>query len=267
MASDARPDERDAEVPGFYDRLSRHFHLLHADWWASVARDAATIDRTIRAHLPDFSEPSATRILDCAAGIGTQSIGLHRLGYDVVACDASAEALETLQDHLSQDPDASRRPLRTRQADFRKLPEALPGERFDVVLALDNSVAHMLDNADLEAALSSMAAMTRPGGLVLVALRPYDQLLREKPVLWPREPSVTPERIAFQVWRWSEPDLITAHLFLVLPDERVLNWHTTLRAITLKEMTDTWSRLGWHAEALQPERSGHFQPLVVAQKA
>jgi len=259
-------DERDGEVAGFYDRLSRHFHLLHTDWWASVARDAATVDRLLRARLPDFAGPAATRILDCAAGIGTQSIGLHRLGYDVTACDASPEALETLQEHLALDPQASGRPLRTLPADFRKLPDALPGERFDAVIALDNSVAHMLTNDDLAAALASMGAMLKPGGVALVALRPYDQLLRERPTLWPQPPSVTPERIAFQVWRWAEPDLLTAHLFLVLPDERVLNWRTTLRAITLGEMTETWRRLGWQAEALLPEQSGHFQPVVVARR-
>jgi SAM-dependent methyltransferase len=257
----------DGEVAVFYDRLSRYFHLLHADWWATVARDAATIDRLIRARARNFGGPAGYRILDCAAGIGTQSIGLHRLGYDVVACDASAEALETLQEHLAKDAEASRRPLPTAQADFRKLPEVLPGERFDCVIAFDNSVAHMLTNDDLAAALSSMGAMTKPGGFIAVALRPYDRLLRERPVLWPAKPDVTPERIAFQAWRWSETDLLTPHLFLILPDDRVLTWHTTLRAITLGEMTATWQRLGWQAEALQPEQSGHFQPVVVAWKS
>jgi SAM-dependent methyltransferase len=254
----------DGEVAVFYDRLSRYFHLLHADWWAAMRRDAATVDRLIRARVTDFCGPPGYRILDCAAGIGTQSIGLHRLGYEVVACDASAEALETLQEHLAKDAEASRRPLPTQQVDFRKLPEALPGERFDCVIALDNSIAHMLTTEDLAAALASMGAMTKPGGLVLVALRPYDRLLQERPLIWPQEPSVTPERIAFQIWRWSETDLLTPHLFLILPDERVLNWHTTLRAITLGEVTATWERLGWRAEALQPEQSGHFQPLIVA---
>ncbi|HKY94576.1 MAG TPA: class I SAM-dependent methyltransferase [Kiloniellales bacterium] len=267
MAREAAAGDRDAEVAGFYDRLSRYFHLIHADWWDSVRRDAATVDRMIRARLPHFAEPAGTRILDCAAGIGTQSIGLHRLGYDVLACDASTEALETLQEHLAKDAEASRRPLRTQQADFRKLPETLPGERFDVVIALDNSVAHMLTNADLEAALASMGAMAKPGGLVLVALRPYDQLLEERPLVMPPQPSVTPERISYQIWRWSGTDLLTPHLFLILPDDRVLTWHTTLRAIRLREVTDTWKRLGWRAEALQPEQSGHFQPLVVASKA
>ena len=53
----------------------------------------------------------------------------------------------------------------------------------------------------------------------------------------------------------------------ILPDDRVLTWHTTLRAITLGEVTATWERLGWRADALQPEQSGHFQPLVVARRA
>jgi SAM-dependent methyltransferase len=259
-------EDRDAEVAGFYDRLSRYFHLIHADWWDSVRRDAATVDQLIRRYLPNFAGPASTRLLDCAAGIGTQSIGLHRLGYDILACDASAEALETLQEHLAKAPEASRRPLPTRQADFRKLPETLPGERFDVVLALDNSIAHMLTNADLEAAFASMGAMVKPGGIVLVALRPYDQLLQERPLVMPPRPSVTPERISYQIWRWSETDLLTPHLFLIFPDDRVLTWHTTLRAITLAEVTQTWTRLDWHAEALQPAQSGHFQPLVVAWK-
>ena len=79
----------DDQVRDFYDQFAESYHLIFADWQASQERQAATLDRLIRAELG----PGPHAILDCACGIGTQAIGLARLGHHVHATDLSPAAV------------------------------------------------------------------------------------------------------------------------------------------------------------------------------
>ena len=58
-----------------------------------VDRQAAALDRLIRAY--GITPPCD--VLDCAAGIGTQAIGLTAKGYTVHATDISRWALDQAQ--------------------------------------------------------------------------------------------------------------------------------------------------------------------------
>jgi hypothetical protein len=60
----------------FYDGLAEDYHLVYADWDASIRRQAAALDRLIR----ERTGTQHCRILDCTCGIGTQSLGLAALG-------------------------------------------------------------------------------------------------------------------------------------------------------------------------------------------
>lgn len=262
--------DQDSAVAGFYDDLSRYYHLMHEDWHAWCEQDAAMIDGRIRDTLAAFRAPEETRVLDCAAGIGTQAIGLHRLGYRVTACDASPEALATLQDHLRDWPGGSdaggksARPLPSRPADFRKLEEALPGERFEVVICMANALAHMQTPEDLRAAVASMAGMLAPGGVLLLSLRPYDELLQTRPAMMPPQPSVTPERIYFQVWNWDRTEeALNTHVVMVLPDNRLLTWNTRLRAIRQAEVEAAVAAAGLTAEPSDPDAISKTKALML----
>jgi hypothetical protein len=61
----------------FYDQLSSDYHLLYGDWELAIERQA----RAISGLLPVPGESSPLRVLDCACGIGTQTIGLAKLGF------------------------------------------------------------------------------------------------------------------------------------------------------------------------------------------
>ena len=76
-------------VSAFYDGLAARYHLIYADWEASIARQAAAIDAIVRERWP-----GARTCLDAACGIGTQSLGLASLGYLVTGSDLSPAALE-----------------------------------------------------------------------------------------------------------------------------------------------------------------------------
>ena len=48
---------------------------------------------------------------------------------------------------------------------------------FDVVMAIDNCIAHLLHDKELDRALMSMRNALRPGGLLLLSLRDYDEVI------------------------------------------------------------------------------------------
>jgi 2-polyprenyl-3-methyl-5-hydroxy-6-metoxy-1,4-benzoquinol methylase len=75
----------------FYDRLASSYHLIFEDWDASMKRQAAALGAILER---ECGEPSTLRILDCACGIGTQSLGLASLGFTVTACDLSPLSVE-----------------------------------------------------------------------------------------------------------------------------------------------------------------------------
>ena len=148
----------------FYDELSGFYHLIFADWQASIERQARALDSIIRSE----GGPELHTILDCSCGIGTQSIGLAARGYEVAASDLSPAAVERARLEARQ-RDLS---LQVSVADMRSLYKH-HGRTFDVVLSCDNSVPHLLSNEDILTAFREFYECTRPGGLCLVSVRDY----------------------------------------------------------------------------------------------
>jgi hypothetical protein len=68
-----------ATTRDFYDSLADEYEGIFADWDASIRSQAEVIGRLLGA-TPD-------PVLDIAAGMGTQSIGLALRGHRVVARD------------------------------------------------------------------------------------------------------------------------------------------------------------------------------------
>src|SRR5881628_1690738 len=77
-------------VREFYDTLAPVYHLIYADWEASIERQGAALDSVIRS----FPGAGARSVLDVACGIGTQSLGLSARGYEVTGSDISPAAVE-----------------------------------------------------------------------------------------------------------------------------------------------------------------------------
>lgn len=252
------------DARGFYDEFADDYHLIYADWTASIGRQAVALDRVIREYLGD----GPRRILDCTCGIGTQALGLAQLGHEVSGTDLSPRAIERAQ----REAHRLGLPIRFEVADVRTLGEVVRGE-FDVVLSGDNSLPHLLSEADLRRGVREMFSRVRPGGLLLVSIRDYDQLLEEKPTSTPVG-ATGPEgerRIVFQLWDWGV-DGRSYRLELFLLRESQDGWtvrsrRARYRAVTREELTEIVQEEG-HAAArwLMPEESGFFQPLLVAVK-
>ena len=156
-------------IAAFYDQLAPYFQYVYADWEASVKRQATQLDDIIR----EYFGSTAQRILDAACGIGTQSLGLAALGYTITASDISPVALERAR-HLAQQRDLT---IDFRVADMRTLRTVIP-ETFDVVIACDNAVPHLLTDSDLRQAFRQFYDCTTPRGGCIISVRDYANLER-----------------------------------------------------------------------------------------
>src|SRR4051812_6471810 len=158
-------------VTGFYDGMADAYHLLFADWDASVRRQGTILDRLISGQIG----AAPHTVLDCSCGIGTQAIGLALRGYQVHGTDISSAAVERAEREAVRVGAT----LTTGVADLRAL-DTVPGT-YDVVLSCDNALPHLLTDDDLGRAATGMWSRLRPGGLLVVSIRDYDALSAEKP--------------------------------------------------------------------------------------
>lgn len=105
-----------------------------------MEHQAAMLDALIREIWGD----DTASILDVSCGIGTQALGLAKLGYKVTASDLSREEVERAK------VEAGRRELKLdiSVADMR---QAFNHHRreFDLVIPCDNSVPHLLTDEDI----------------------------------------------------------------------------------------------------------------------
>jgi SAM-dependent methyltransferase len=246
----------------FYDEFAFHYHLIFENWEASMTRQAATISSILH---HESGGGKGVNVLDCACGIGTQSLGLAKLGYNVTGSDLSAGAVQRAR------AEAAARELNVRfyVADVRHLDE-LPIGGFEVVISMDNALPHLPSDSDLMEAARQMRAKLRPGGTLLASIRDYDQLIRDRPtVQGPQFYSDSGHRrIIFQVWDWADDRRYTFHLYITCETSSGWsNFHgaSVYRAVLREEITAILASSGFaNIRWLFPNESGFYQPLVIA---
>ena len=248
-------------IQTFYDDLADHYDKLFQDWQTTTREQAAILDRIFRGQGFD----ATARILDCACGIGTQAIGLAELGYPVTASDISQQELIQARERAGK----IRGQIRFCRADFCALSEVFP-ERFDIVIAMDNALPHMLTAQALETALRSITDRLEEGGILVASIRDYDALLREKPPYSPPYIHKTEagQRVSFQTWNWNEDRYQLIQY--IIEDEgtpKVNRFVCEYRAVTRAELTALLEACGCKRVILKfPEETGFYQPIVIARK-
>lgn len=121
-------------------------------------------------------EGTGTRVLDAACGTGMHAIALARLGCAVAGADFSAGMIARAVTNARIAGTA----VEFAQAGFGGLRGAFgqsPSFPFDAVMCLGNSLPHLLNQADLQAALVDFAACLRPGGRLVLQNRNFDAVL------------------------------------------------------------------------------------------
>jgi hypothetical protein len=156
----------------FYDDLADYYELIFPDWERSMARQGAAISEVLLANGPQRS-PAGFRILDTAAGIGTQSLPLASAGFEVTARDIAAGAVR----RLGHEASSRGLSIDIGQADMRELADSVHGT-FDAVICFDNSVPHLLTDSEIQKAFAGFREVLSREGLLLLSMRDYDQIDR-----------------------------------------------------------------------------------------
>lgn len=254
--------EKGLSAEEFYDGLAGEYDLIFEDWWEAAKGHGEIIDRL----LLDLGVRPGARLLDSTCGIGTQAIPLALRGYDVLGADISAAAIARARQ------EAGKRDIAVDFAvcDVRELGQ-LGRYRFDAALACDNSLAHLLTEDDLVAALRSIRTCLRTGGVFLASLRDYDELSRERPtgVVPVTYRSEGRRRIVGQAWQWMEArEAVLVTLFILKESQDGWScslWTTRSRAWHRAEIDTAlgaagFDRVGWSST----DESGYHQPIVTA---
>ena len=245
----------------FYDNMASQYDKLFFDWQATTREQALILDRIFR----DRGFDRTARVLDCACGIGTQAIGLAALGYPVTASDISEGELAEARARAAKNGVA----IRFAHADFCALSESF-AEAFDILIAMDNALPHMLTAAALARAVNSIVAQLRPGGIFVASIRDYDSLLPSKPPYSPPYIHKTDkgQRVSFQTWEWEEENYrLTQYIIEDEEELRISKFACEYRATRREELTKLLLKAGCREVTwLFPEETGFYQPIVAARK-
>ncbi|MFM0045587.1 class I SAM-dependent methyltransferase [Paraburkholderia sediminicola] len=247
----------------FYDDMASSYHMIFDDRDKAIERQRVVLTRLMPT--PD----ALGTVLDCACGIGTQSSGLARAGYDVEGTDISRAEVERASREAAQ----RKLDVKFRVDDMRQLATCEP-QRFGAVVAFDNAIPHLDSDKDVAEALAAMPRSLRTGGSIFVSLRDYAALLVQRPSVIP--PSMFVDnglrRIVHQVWDWHDDRRYSVHLYITRQtsglDLKSSHFVGHYRAITPDEVASLASRVGFNdVRVLSPASTGYYQPIVTAATA
>ena len=155
-------------------------------------------------------------------------------------------------------------------ADLRRLRDSVKG-RFDLAIAFDNALPHIMTDEELDAALGELAEALRPRGTLLASVRDYDALLKERPQITPPRLIETEDerRVLFQVWDWAEDSASYRPTLYIVRHRKdsveTLAFPTHYRALTRAELNAALKRVGFRTVTwFQPSKSRYYQPVVAA---
>jgi glycine/sarcosine N-methyltransferase len=253
-----------ADMAQPYDKLAAHYDQIFENWEESIVRQATALSRILH---NECGHRLPIRVLDCACGIGTQSIGLALKGFDIEGCDLSPGAIQRAR------LEASNRGLSVPFAVANMLQlSSIPRSCFDAVICIDNALAHLESDGQLLQAAQQAYGKLRVGGSFIGSIRDYDRLVIERPTM--QGPSFFSDngrrRIVFQIWDWLDERRYRFHLYITRSTEsewQTVHFSSTYRTVLRSELDDILNRAGFtNVRWLLPADSGFYQPIFVANR-
>ena len=159
--------------------------------------------------------------------------------------------------------------IRFEHADFCALSDTF-SEQFDIVIAMDNALPHMLTGEALESAVRSISGQVRQGGIFVASIRDYDSLLMDKPHYSPPYIYKTDkgQRVSFQTWDWNGDNYqLTQYIIDDEDNLQISKFVCEYRAARREKLTNLLlsggcSKVTWRF----PDETGFYQPIVIARK-
>ena len=241
--------------------MASHYDKLFLDWNATTKEQAVLLQSIFR----KFNCNDGASVLDCACGIGTQAIGLAALGYNVTASDISDGEISEARTRAKK----ANVDIRFANADFCALSRVF-SEKFDIVIAMDNALPHMLTSEDLGRAVNSIANQIKENGIFVGSIRDYDALLQDKPPYSPPYIHETEKgkRVSFQTWIWNDDRYKLTQY--IIDDEETLQinkFECEYKATRRDELSALFTANGCEEVIwMFPEETGFYQPIIVARK-
>jgi SAM-dependent methyltransferase len=249
----------------FYDDLANYYDLIFQDWESSMSRQGEAIAQLIRRELGPEHQPPDITVVDASAGIGTQTLSLARKGFRVTARDISPDAIARLQHEAAQRSLV----IPSAVADVRSLRSSV-SEQFHVVLSFDNSLPHLLTDADLLVAFREFLSVLRPGGIVLCSVRDYERIDRAATSTHPygtRWRGGVEYRLR-QDWVWRDAAHYDATM--VIEEKRADDWREVVRttmtyyAVSIARLMEIMSEAGFVRAAR--DDSALYQPVLIGHR-
>jgi ubiquinone/menaquinone biosynthesis C-methylase UbiE len=135
--------------------------------------ESSFVDQCIK----KYSNGPFERLLELACGTGSHAFSFEKLGYEIVATDYSEDMLNCAR----RKSDKISSSVKFQLQDMREL--YIPGEKFDVILCLFDSIGYVATNEALTEVLRGVHRHLRPDGLFIfefwhaaAMLRGYDSL-------------------------------------------------------------------------------------------
>ncbi len=247
----------------YYNHLAPYYKLIYLDWDKSLHRQAEMLNSVIR----EFAGQNPKTVLDVACGVGTQSIGLATLGYQVTASDLSSGEIEQArQEALSHGVQ-----IEFQTADMCKAWE-IHQKQFDVVIACDNSVPHLNNDDEILLAFRGFFKCTKDGGCCIITVRDYAQFERigKRKQMVPRlsHPTDKGQILMFDVWDFDDDHYeITTYL---VDDIGALSAQTQIfrggkyYCVDIPTSEELFKQAGF--QEVHTLRDRFFQPLIIALK-
>lgn len=123
-----------------------------------------------------FAQYNVRSVLDAACGTGRHALLFAAGDLSVTGVDVSSTMIEQARINAAE----KGFPAEFVQAGFGQLAAAAAGREFDAMVCLGNSLPHIRNTGDMQAALADFRRLLRPGGVLVLQNRNYNKVLTEK---------------------------------------------------------------------------------------